>query len=56
MITDVIVIASVAMAAAFAVARFVRPDLRDQIERPKHGFQDRVRQYDRRCRDDGGEG
>ena len=44
MISDLIVLASVALAAAFVVAWLVSPGLRAWIERPKHRFQDAVQQ------------
>lgn len=57
MITDIIVLASVVFTVVFVVAWMVSPDLRAWIERPKHRFQDSVREYDRserRNRDAGG--
>ncbi|MGE0463631.1 MAG: hypothetical protein AB7Q16_19895 [Vicinamibacterales bacterium] len=57
MITDIIVIASVAFTVAFVVAWLASPGLRAWIERPKHRFQDAVREYDRterRTREAGG--
>jgi hypothetical protein len=47
MITDVIVLASVAFAVAFAAAWLVSPALRAWIERPKHSFHESAREYDR---------
>lgn len=52
MISTLIVIASVVLAAAFSLAWLVRRDLREQIERPKHEFQDQLREYDRQHRND----
>jgi len=49
--TGIIVVSVVALAAAFTVAWLVRPDLRDRIERPKHGFLASLERYDRQCRD-----
>ena len=46
MITDVIVVASVVFAVAFAAAWLVSPALRAWIERPKHRFHEAVREYD----------
>ena len=46
MITTIIVVASLALAAAFTLAWLLKPSLREQIEAPKHLFHDRVRQYD----------
>lgn len=47
MITSIIVVASLVLAGAFTVAWLLRPRLREQVEAPKHLFQDLVRQYDR---------
>ncbi|NIW25415.1 MAG: hypothetical protein GWN29_13095 [Gammaproteobacteria bacterium] len=47
MITTIIVVASLALAAAFTLAWLLKPSLREQIEAPKHLFHDQVRQYDR---------
>ncbi len=47
MITDIVVFASVILAAAFSVAWLFRPGLRDAIERPKFSFQENVKNYDR---------
>lgn len=52
MIGDLIVISSVVLAAAFWIAWLMRRDMREQVERPKHQFQDRVHQHDQRCRHD----
>jgi hypothetical protein len=52
MITDAIVLASIALTGAFVAAWLVSPGLRAWIERPKHQFQDAVRQYDRVQRGD----
>ena len=52
MITNMIVIASLALAMAFAVAWVAIPELREWIERPKYQFQDAVRGYDRAQQDD----
>ena len=46
MITDVIVLGSVAFAVAFAAAWLVSPALRAWIERPKHRFHEAAREYD----------
>jgi hypothetical protein len=47
MITDLIVIASVACALGFVGAWAVSPRLRAWIERPKFRFQDALADYDR---------
>jgi len=47
MITAIIVIATVVLAAAFTIAWLANPGLRRQIEHPKYCFQDQVKQYDR---------
>lgn len=52
--TNLIVLASLGLAAAFVVAWLVRPAFRERIERPKHRFQDDLRQHDRDCRGEGG--
>jgi hypothetical protein len=52
MITDAIVLSSIVLTGAFAAAWLVFPPLRAWIERPKHQFQEAVRQYDRAQRDD----
>lgn len=54
MITDLIVLASVAFAVAFFVAWLVSPRLRAWIERPKHRFHDAVQGYDRTQRHERG--
>lgn len=46
MITTIIVLGSLALAAAFTLAWLLKPGLREQIEAPKHLFHDQVRQYD----------
>jgi hypothetical protein len=48
-ITAIVILASIALAAAFCVAWLVLPGFRQAIERPKHSFQDHVKQYDRQC-------
>jgi len=54
MMATLIVVASVGLAAIFVVAWFARPGFREWIERPKHRFQEDLRQYDRDCRGEGG--
>ena len=51
MITTIIVGCAFALAIAFTLAWLVKPQLRSQIEAPKHFFQDRVQQYDRGLED-----
>ena len=46
MITDIIVLASVAASVAFVVAWALLPALRAWIERPKYHFLAAVRRYD----------
>ncbi|MCH8134724.1 MAG: hypothetical protein IIB77_01950 [Proteobacteria bacterium] len=53
MISNLIVILSMVFAGAFFLAWLLRRDVREQIEQPKHGFQDRVLQYDRQCHQQG---
>ena len=52
MISAIVIVASLVLAIAFLVAWALRPDLRDEIELPKHWFQDQLRRYDQRCRDE----
>lgn len=52
MVATIIVIASLALAVAFTLAWLLKPSVREQIEAPKHLFQDRVRQYDQGLNDD----
>ena len=47
MITTLIVVASLALVGVFTLAWLLKPNLRNQIETPKHLFQDQVQQYDR---------
>ena len=51
MITTTIVLASLALAAAFTLTWLLKPSLREQIEAPKHLFQEQVQQYDRGVQD-----
>ena len=51
MITAIIVISSLLLAAIFTVAWLTNPALRRQIELPKHSFQDQVQQYNQQCHD-----
>jgi hypothetical protein len=51
MMTMIIIIGSVVLAAAFSLAWLLEPRLRERIEAPKHWFGDQVRQYDRDCRE-----
>ena len=46
MITWIIVTSAIVFGLAFAAAWLFRPDLRERIERPKHGFEHNVRRYD----------
>lgn len=52
MISTLIVVSAIVLAAGFSFAWLVRRDLREQIERPKHEFQNRLREYDRQYNDD----
>jgi hypothetical protein len=49
MISSIVIIGSLLLAALFIVAWVLRPGLRREIERPKHWFQDELRRYDREC-------
>jgi hypothetical protein len=53
MITDIIVVTSLVLAAAFSLAWLVQRDFRERIERPKHRFLERLERYDRNCRQNG---
>ena len=50
MITAIIVISTIALAAVFTIAWLTKPALRRQIEQPKYCFQDQVQQYNQQCR------
>jgi hypothetical protein len=56
MTSMIIIVAAVALAVAFSLAWLFWPGLRDDVERPKHRFQDQVNRYDRRVRDAAGSG
>lgn len=47
MMTTIIVGSTLAFGVALTLAWLLKPQLRSQIEAPKHLFQDRLRQYDR---------
>ncbi|MBN4053793.1 hypothetical protein JYT97_02795 [Haliea sp. AH-315-K21] len=47
MITNVIVFGAIALAVLYFVTWMMRRDFREQIERPKHRFQDQINSYDR---------
>jgi len=49
MITDVIVLASLALTGAFVVGWLLSPALRVWVERPKHQFQDALREFEGSC-------
>lgn len=49
MISNLIVILSMVFAGAFTLTWLARQDLREQVERPKYHFQDRVSRYDHQC-------
>ena len=44
--TNTIVLGSIALAVLYFLAWIVRRDFREQIERPKHRFQDQIKAYD----------
>ena len=46
MISTIIVVASLVLAAAFTLAWLLKPALRERIEAPKHLFQEQAREYD----------
>jgi hypothetical protein len=49
-IATIIVVGSLALAALFAIAWWLRPTLRAQIEAPGLEFAAAARRYDRACR------
>jgi hypothetical protein len=49
-IATIIVLGSVALAAIFALAWWLKPTLRMQIEAPSRQFAAAARQYDEACR------
>ena len=51
MITELIVLGSMALGLAFTVVWWLRPELRARIEQPKHPFLTRARRYDRTLHD-----
>ncbi len=51
MITAFIVISSVILGLIFTLAWLLRPELRRQIESPKHNFQEQIRAYNQQCHD-----
>jgi len=51
MISAIVIIASIVLAAAFSIAWLLLPGFRRAVERPKHSFQDQVTMYDRQCHD-----
>jgi hypothetical protein len=53
MISAAVIVASLVLAVAFALMFALKPDLREEVERPKHWFVDQVRRYDLQCQDDG---
>ena len=48
MISEFIVISSLILAIAFAIAWITKPALRRRIERPKHLFAEQLKQYDQK--------
>ena len=51
MISEFIVISSMILAIAFAIAWITKPDLRQRIERPKHLFAAQLKRYDQQYRE-----
>jgi hypothetical protein len=49
MISATIIIASVVLALVYACVWLINPRFRQEIEQPKHWFQDQLEQYDREC-------
>ena len=50
MISGIVIVASLVLAAGFCLAWLIRPGLRRDIEQPKHWFQDQLRRYDQSLR------
>ncbi|MGD8341265.1 MAG: hypothetical protein PVH89_10805 [Gammaproteobacteria bacterium] len=50
MISATIIIASVVLALVYGCVWCMSPEFRQQIEQPKHWFQDQLEKYDRECR------
>ena len=46
MITDVIVLASLALTGSFLIVWLLSPEWRARIEQPKHQFQEALRQFE----------
>jgi hypothetical protein len=49
-ISSGIIIASILLALIYAAVWCLNPRFRQQIEEPKHWFQDQLEKYDRECR------
>ena len=54
MITAVIIVSAVLLAALFVWAWISRPAFREQVEYPKHSFQAQLRAYDQYCEQERG--
>lgn len=52
MISYIVIVASLVLAAAYVLAWLIRPGFRQDIERPKHWFQNELRRYDQRFEGD----
>jgi len=48
-ITNLIVIVTIVLACIYFLIWIIRQDFREQVERPKYQFQDRLEQYERQC-------
>lgn len=51
MITNAIVLGSIMLAVLYFLVWLLRSDFREQIERPKHHFQDQIKAYEQRIFD-----
>jgi len=51
-ISAIVIVASLVLATAFALMYALRPGLREEIERPKHWFQNQLDRYDRHCQNE----
>lgn len=52
MISAIVIVASIVLAVAFVLLLVLNPNLREEVERPKHWFLDQVRRYDLQCQDE----
>ena len=48
-VTGIVIVASMILAAGFGLAWLLAPGFRRQLEDPKRWFENQVRQYDQAC-------